>query len=45
MLIEMREPSGVVSRWSEDPTESFWAVVARMASKYPGATFRMLRNR
>ena len=45
MLIEMREPSGMVSRWGEDPTESFWAVVARMASKYHGATFRILRSR
>jgi hypothetical protein len=45
MLIELREPSGLVSRWTADPSDSFWALVARMSLKYPNATFRLVSTR
>lgn len=45
MLIEIREPTGMVSRLVCDPAESFWAVVARLQVQFPTATVSLRVSR
>ena len=45
MLIEIREPSGMVSRVTADPDVQFWAFVASLELRFPTATICRLRAR